>query len=271
VNIYEFWWSSCWICTNGVCGKEISKFTPPKRNEGQYVPLKFFMRKEIQILVFLGIWFAGCKSRVSKGEKISSPHSTSLPKDSSGLRGVSAAKPLRDKSIPILEEEHRYDPPNQDSVLVFRWNEPFWKEMSEPEKAVLAYVATFADGDNCNFSAECDGQNGIQCKLVTAIGLGCQCSTSHLDFLRQWFDPKVPVLEEGHCYQRPLTASRRVMFSQIHLTVKGNLLTVTYKGSGMTDEEGWTFEGTEIFQLQGHQLKVIASKQSPLNPKKDKD
>ncbi|MEO0043797.1 MAG: hypothetical protein RL329_3245 [Bacteroidota bacterium] len=228
------------------------------------------MRKEIQILVFLGIWFLGCKSRVSKGEKIGLP--TPLPKNSSG---VSAPKPLRDKSIFILEEEQRYDPQNslaiRDSVLVFRWNEPFWKEMSEPEKAVLAYIATFADGDNCNFSAECDGKNGIQCKLVTAIGLGCQCSTSHLDFLRQWFDPKVPVLEDGHCYQRPLTASRRVMFSQIHLTVKGNLLTVTYKGSGMTGEDVWQFEGTEIFQLQGHQLKVIDSKQSTLNPEKDED
>jgi hypothetical protein len=228
-------------------------------------------------IFILGLLFSACTSRNPQVEKaVSAPQKPTLvPKDSMSSLGASQKKPLRDKSIRFLGEERHYDPKNRfaigDSVLVFRLDDAFLKEMSEPEKAVLAYVATFADSDNCDFSAECDGKNGIQCKIVTALGLGCQCSSQHFEFLHQWFEPKAKVFQEGHCYQRPMTASRRILFSQINLTVKGNMLTVWYQGSGNTGTERWQFNGTEVFQLKGQQLVESDSKHEIFNTKKYED
>jgi hypothetical protein len=106
---------------------------------------------------------------------------------------------------------------------------------------------------------------------VTALNLGCQCSDSHFDFLHKWFDRKAKVFEDGHCYQRPLTANRRLMFSKINLIVKENILTVKYEGSGTNGERSWDFTGTEVFQLDKNQLKIIDSKNETSKDKKYND
>jgi hypothetical protein len=227
------------------------------------------MQKKIQLFVLVCFLVSACKSRNTHVEK------GALPKDSTGTLTAQKKVPLTDKSIPFFWEERHDDPKNQgaigDSVLVFRLNDAFLKSMSEPEKAVLAYVATFADSDNCDFSTECDGKNGIQCKIITALGLGCQCSSQHFEFLHQWFEPKAAVFQEGHCYQRPLTASRRILFSKINLTVQGMVLSVGYEGRGMTPNERWDFKGTEVFQLKEHHLVGIDSKHAISNSKKYDD
>jgi hypothetical protein len=231
----------------------------------------------VRILFLFCILFFACKSRNPQGEKstLSPQNTASLSKDSTRSLGIALSRPLTNKSIRFLWAEEVYDPQNRlairDSVRVFRLDEAFLKEMSEPERAVLAYIATFADSDNCDVSTECDGNNGIQCKIITALGLGCQCSSPHFEFLHQWFDPKASVFEDGRCYRRPMTASRRMMFSQINLTVQGTVLSVGYEGSGMTPNERWDFKGMEVFQFQEHRLRVLDSKQTTFNSKKYED
>jgi hypothetical protein len=178
-----------------------------------------------------------------------------------------------DKSVKFFWEEHIYDPKNRyainDSVVVFRFNEDFLKTISEPDKAVLAYVATFGDSDNCESSNECE--KGVKCKIVTALDLGCQCSSKHFDFLHKWFNKKAEVFQDGRCYQRPSTATRRLVFSQIDLNIKGNVFTVLYKGRGNTSNEAWNFDGTEVFQLKDNKLTVLDSKHSISNSRKYDD
>jgi hypothetical protein len=231
------------------------------------------MRKKIRKVVLACLVFAACQNQHPKVETIvASPKApSSTLKDSTSSVSKPNPLPLTDKKIRFLWMESVHDPQKQyanqaGNIMVSRVNDVFLKIMSEPEKAALAYIATFGDSGDCDPSAECE--TGIKCQISTALNLGCQCSKTYLEFLHQWFAPKTDVFEEGHCYQRPMTASRRILFSEINLAVKGRILTVTYEGNGTTGEEGWEFKGTNIFQFNETQLVIIDSKHALFNSKK---
>jgi hypothetical protein len=217
------------------------------------------------IILFLLLAISACESRNGKIGNTQTPQKPMLTEVNKAV--------LTNKSIKILWEEEIYDPTSKyavkDSVLSFRLNEDFFKTITEAEKAVLAYVATFADSGNCDYSADCS--EAVSCKLVKFLDLGCQCSNTHFAFLHKWFDKKAKVFEDGRCYQRPMMASRRLLFSAINLNVKDSILTVLYQGSGMNTNEKWNFSGVEVFQFSNNKLKIVASKDSIFNSKKYND
>ena len=66
-------------------------------------------------------------------------------------------------------------------------NQDYIKTMTDPEKAALGYVATFV-GNDCWWDGEANEEkSNLDCKIITTLGLGYQCSNEHLGFLRKWF------------------------------------------------------------------------------------
>lgn len=139
-------------------------------------------------------------------------------------------------------------------------NQDFCQTISDPEKAALAYVATFI-GNDCWWDGDYSiNRDNLKCAILSALDLGYQCSEKHLGFLRHWFRQDENSLKElESCPTIPYTSTIQDMFDEIILTTKGNEIVVSYKASGINVREDVTWEWTEkvYFQLEEDHIKLI--------------
>ena len=95
--------------------------------------------------------------------------------------------------------------------------------MTDPEKAALGCIATFI-GSECWWDGETNNdRTNLDCKIITALGLGYQCSDEHLLFLRKWFSTDKEVLsklETSNCPTTPYTATSQNTFDEIKLIIQ---------------------------------------------------
>src|SRR5690606_19473377 len=107
-------------------------------------------------------------------------------------------KPLKltDKKVKFLWREMQYLEDLNGEFNVITLDEEYIKTISEPEKAALAYVATFI-GNECVWDGNAnENRSNLKCKILWALDLGYQCSPQHLDFLRFWFRSNEDILKE---------------------------------------------------------------------------
>lgn len=163
-----------------------------------------------------------------------------------------------------------------DKIVKFLWrdsnaliviNEEFCKTISDPEKAVLGYVATFI-GNECWWDGDyTDKRDNLKCEILTALNLGYQCSDKHLGFLRQWFKNDTKAIKELEaCPTTPNTSTIQDTFDEITLTTKGNQIKVFFKANGvnMREERSWTWSQTDYFQFDKDNIKLIKQDKSKL-------
>jgi hypothetical protein len=172
---------------------------------------------------------------------------------------------LNDKTVKFLWRDDKYDEELKDTFNSIFINEDFCKNMTDPERAALGYVATFI-GNECWWDGEAnDDRSNLKCKILTALNLGYQCSDKHLGFLRKWFkDDKKSLEELGNCPTTPYTATIQDTFDEITLTVKGNIISVFFKANGVNTREGdsWSWTETDHFQFDGNNIKLIKKDES---------
>jgi hypothetical protein len=179
---------------------------------------------------------------------------------------------LTDKSITFLWREDVYSKTYQDTFSSIVINEDFCKHISAPEKAALGYVATFI-GNECRWEDDYkEDRSNLKCKVLTALGLGYQCSDKHLGFLRKLFKKDAKALERLRtetCPTTPDGATSQNTFDKITLTVKGNDIWVIFKAEGIHLREGKSWSWTEKvhFRFDTDNIKILKTEVSDFKRK----
>jgi hypothetical protein len=221
----------------------------------------------IAILVFL----ASCGQTNNNSDKNEVVNSDSVSEtvENTSVRNFQ----LTDKTVKFLWRADKYDEALKDTFNSIFIDEDFCKTITDPERAALGYVATFI-GNECNWDGDyTDDRSNLKCKILTALNLGYQCSDKHLGFLRKMFknDPKVlEELKSDNCPTTPDGATIQDTFDEITLTVKGNLISVSFKANGvnMRESESWSWSETDHFEFDKDNIKLIKKDESKVERKK---
>lgn len=174
---------------------------------------------------------------------------------------------LPDTTIKFLWRDLKYDSiQNQTSSSIFL-NEAYIKSMTTQEKAAIGYVATFI-GNECWWDGKAnENRSNLDCKIISALGLGYQCSENHLGFLRKWFATNEQVLSELEaCPTIPNTATVQNTFVEIIIATKGNSISVYFKASGINlrEQESWNWSETVYFSVTTGNLNLVKKDRSDL-------
>lgn len=158
---------------------------------------------------------------------------------------------LTDKNINFLSRTKKYDAAIKDSLNTIVLNQTYCKTITDPEKAALAYVATFV-GNECSWDGHATPERtNLKCKILSALDLGYQCSNTHLDFLKHWFSKDNTVLTElQNCPTTPDGATIQDSFENINIITKGNNIHITYTVQAINVREGKSRTWTETNQFR---------------------
>ena len=172
-------------------------------------------------------------------------------------------KQVTDTTIKILWREDLYDSTLKDTESTIVLNDNYFKNISEPAKAAIGYVATFI-GSECNWDGEAnDNFTNLSCKVIKALGLGYQCSDTHLNFLRHWFRDNSKVLNElKDCPVTPFTATQQNTFDNLSISLKNDTIRIHYEASGvnMREEKNWNWSEDVLFKISTEKLEIISRK-----------
>ena len=167
---------------------------------------------------------------------------------------------LTDSTVKFLWCANKYDEELQDTVNSIFINEDYCKRITDSERAALGFVATFI-GNECWWDGEAkDDRSNLKCKILTALNLGYQCSDQHLGFLRKWFRNDKESLEKlEDCSTTPYTSTIQDTFEEIYLTVKENIISVSFIANGINlrDQRKWSWSETDYFQFDADNIKLI--------------
>ncbi|MDN3205356.1 hypothetical protein [Algoriphagus sediminis] len=180
---------------------------------------------------------------------------------------------LPDTTISFMWRDLKYDSTLNDSFSSIFLNMDYINTMTSQEKAAIGYVSTFI-GNECWWDGEAnDDRSNLDCKIITALGLGYQCSESHLGFLRKWFSTDNEVLAElgdSNCPTTPYTATIQDTFSKIVISTKEDSISVYYEASAvnMREQESWEWSETVHFFATTDNLKLIKKDKSEVKLEK---
>ena len=169
---------------------------------------------------------------------------------------------LVDKTVKFLWRGDKYDSADKRSYDMIFINEQYCDTITEWERAALGYVATFV-GNECEWDGEYTRErSNLKCMVLSALGLGYQCSERHLGFLRKMFkrDSAVMVeLKSENCPQILSGATFQNTFDEITLMVKGNAITVVFEASGNFFREGkaWSWKEVDHFLVENESVRLV--------------
>ena len=195
----------------------------------------------------------------------------------SGVANSTEVEPIKlnlpDTTISFMWRDLKYDSTLTDSFSSIFLNMDYINTMTSQEKAAIGYVSTFI-GNECWWDGEAnDDRSNLDCKIITALGLGYQCSESHLGFLRKWFSTDNEVLAElgdSNCPTTPYTATIQDTFSKIVISTKEDSISVYYEASAvnMREQESWEWSETVHFFATTDNLKLIKKDKSEVKLEK---
>ena len=176
---------------------------------------------------------------------------------------------LVDANNNILWRENVYDESLETDVNTLIFNTTYIKNITEPERAALAYVATFI-GNECDWDGKANSdRSNLNCKILTQLHLGYQCSDKHLFFLRKWFENDPQTLKTLEtCMTMPYTATVQTTFDNITVITKAEEQRIQIKyqvtGVNMRENAVWNYRQTDTFQYHSGHLILIDSEKIEL-------
>ena len=174
---------------------------------------------------------------------------------------------LTNKNVKFLWRETHYDEEYETDISRIYLDHDYISTISEPEKAALAYVATFI-GNECAWDGKvADDRSNLKCSILWALDLGYQCSYEHLGFLRFWFRNNEEILDELEaCPTMPDGATVQDTFEEINIAVESNTITVSFKANGfnMREQRSWNWTEKMIFEFKENELLLLSDEKSPL-------
>lgn len=180
---------------------------------------------------------------------------------------------LNDTTVTFLWRDMKYDSSLNDSFNSIFINQDYLNSMSNAEKAALGYVATFI-GNECWWDGDANqDRSNLDCKVISALGLGYQCSDKHLGFLRKRFSTDKPVLselEKDNCPTTPYTATIQDSFDEIIVKTKGSLIMVEYRVSAVNLREGQSSQWSESvhFKVSNGNVQLLKKHKSEVKREK---
>lgn len=166
---------------------------------------------------------------------------------------------LKDTTIKAVWREDVYDQKMKSHVSVIMINENYFTNLSEPEKAVLGYLASTI-GNEC-YS---DG-SGIKCRLLTALNLGGQCSETNKQFLSAWFKNEPAILAQvENCKPTLPGANVEKTFDAVKVSTSGDVIKVSVKGLKLNIKESSSSTWSEniTFKVSDNSLTLVERKKA---------
>ncbi|MGJ1262570.1 hypothetical protein [Sphingobacterium spiritivorum] len=223
--------------------------------------------KNIYYLLF-SLSLLACNARPVQDKTNIHSDTTNIAKDSLQAPVVKD-EPEQTAEQKFLWREDQYDEELKDTFNMIRINNDLAKNLSDPERAAIGYVATFI-GNECQWDGPYkDDRSNLKCKILTALQLGYQCSEQHIGFLKKWFkDDKVVLEELQGCPTIPDGATIQNTFDEISFKKEGDKLTVNFIVSGHNMREGksWKWVETDYFQINGNTIKYIKKDKRKVTP-----
>lgn len=180
---------------------------------------------------------------------------------------------LADTTIYFMWRDLKYDSTLNNSFSSIFLNLEYINAMTNQEKAAIGYVSTFI-GNECWWDGDANAdRSNLDCKIITSLGLGYQCSETHLGFLRKWFSSDKDVLSElenSNCPTTPYTATIQDTLDKIVLTIKGDSISVYYEASAVNlrEQESWEWSETVYFSVTTNNLRIINKDKSEVKHEK---
>jgi hypothetical protein len=145
--------------------------------------------------------------------------------------------------------------------------------MSDGLRAILA-MYTFEAGAGCDTYDKA----GLQCALTRALGLGPQCSPSHLNLVASWFRKDMPGFGwltdtelknakqtnelSARCYNQPAGATFQSIWEHVGVQVRGARVTVdsTVISGRAADGPLIRRRYACVYEIRGREIAIISSK-----------
>lgn len=212
------------------------------------------------LLLCLALVFISCKNQTAN----SASDENQSEKEALAMQ---QAGTFADTTITFLWRELRHDPSVKAEVSILKLNTDYIDSTTDYEKAALGYVATFV-GNDCEWDGKAtDDRSNLDCSILTALGLGYQCSEEHLGFLRNAFagdQHTLDQLENSNCPTVPNSATVQTAFDEIKISTASGQIIINFKASGfnMRDQMSWNWSEKITLQIADEKLKVVQKDKS---------
>ncbi|WP_215224675.1 hypothetical protein [Echinicola shivajiensis] len=177
----------------------------------------------------------------------------------------------KNKKATVLWRETLYDEELKTEVNTIVLNKDYKENITEAERAALGYIATFI-GNECEWAGGIPDKNrsNLDCKLLSYLDLGYQCSDKHLSFLNQWFSKDTLAIKKlKKCPTIPNTATIQSTFDEISLETnpQTQIITIRYKVNGLNIRENAvsSYTKTDQFKYDLEGIVLLDSKKTANN------
>jgi hypothetical protein len=155
----------------------------------------------------------------------------------------------------IVWREDVYDASVNGNVSVIKLDENYFSGITEPERAVLGYLASTI-GNEC--FAETGKQN-VKCKILSALKLGYQCSEENKSFLKSWFRDDASMISRIENCKPTIPSTIEKTFEEVKISTEDNTIKVELKGLKLNIKENSasTWRESLSFKIDGDKISLI--------------
>lgn len=160
----------------------------------------------------------------------------------------------------VIWREDVYDPSLKAKVNVIKIDDSYFASISEPEKAVLGYLASTI-GNEC--FTEGNKQN-VKCKILTALNLGYQCSEESKTFLKSWFRDDAAIVSQIENCKPTIASTVEKTFDEVKISSADNVIKIELKGLKLNIKENSASKWSESisFKVSDNNLTVVERKKT---------
>lgn len=162
---------------------------------------------------------------------------------------------LKDTTVRIIWREDIFDEGLKASVSVLKIDEGYFAAVSEPEKAVIGYLASTI-GNECYSES---GKQNVKCKILTALKMESQCSESNKTFLKNWFRGEPSIAAQIENCKPTVATTVEKTFDEVKITTTANSIKISLKGLKLNIKENSSSKWSEemSFSLDGDKLTLV--------------
>lgn len=155
----------------------------------------------------------------------------------------------------VIWREDVYDPSLKASVNIIKLDENYFASISEPEKAVLGYLASTI-GNECFTDGSKDN---VRCKILTALNMSYQCSETNKTFLKNWFRDEASILSQIENCRPTLPETVEKTFDEVKISSADNVVKVSLKGLKLNIKENTASKWNQsfAFKVDGDKLTIL--------------
>ena len=162
---------------------------------------------------------------------------------------------LKDTTVKIIWREEVYDQGLKARVSVLKIDEVYFAGISDPEKAVIGYLASTI-GNECYSEG---GKQNVKCKILTALKMESQCSESNKSFLKSWFRDEPSIAGQIENCKPTVATTVEKTFDEVKISTTANSIKVSLKGLKLNITENTASKWSEemSFSLDGDKLTLV--------------